>query len=233
MAGTDTPFVNVSDRYPEAWGYQTYDRALAKFIAETVAGRVGQDERRHNVYIDRIPLVFATPERAYSETRKQNKLAENEPIPLPRFSLQRIGTIDFDPQRYNNPLNKITKMSLPDANGSTVTMPWPLPHTFTYQLEAWAKNLYQHNIIAMLLSAATKKQGGYFYLNVKHGNPLGEKIVRTEMRGPADNSDLEPGDRDRTLRWSYDFTVHGWLGLPMEREYIVESVDLQINMPGQ
>jgi len=195
------------------------------------------------------PLLccFATPDRAFAQIRKmvrertgqdvtrmENPIAyldaggeaqrKPEVTPLPFASLGRIG-VGLDLTRY---VRFYFRRRYYTADRTKYYgMKRPLPINLSYQVDLWARDLFDLDDLAnqMLL----RLEADYFYLTVEHPFPMGEKIVYTKFEGVVDKSDLEPAEQQRVLRKSFTFTVHGWLAYPADEYGIVETAGIEID----
>lgn len=216
MPATIDDVVIVDGEHP-LWDYTTYDHAMAKFLGEVFI----QNDKP-------IPIVFATPDRAYALIRKRFDLPKDQPIPLPFISLSQVGDIQSDPQRFLSKYIKLRNLGRDEDNSLLYTAQRPAPWNFTYTAELWmrtrAEAMAQRRNIASRFDEAI----GTTYITVDHGEPIGNKLIRLELTSCTDNSDLETADKNRSLRWSFTFTLYGWLTYPVEKTHRVETINIDI-----
>lgn len=198
--------------------YESYDRAVARMMNSLrVVGADGIPTNKP------IPLIFATPERSWAEMRKkfQKQIDANRDfrIPLPFLSVQQIGDTTFDPKRYL--YNKILyrRVALSDDFKKCLSQPAPQPYNFQYSIELWTKSRYEARV-AVMQFANLFEQGGMTYRLVDHGYPFGVKYIPFFLEGITDNTNLEPADQERTLRWTFTLRIEGWLP-PIPQEFFV------------
>ena len=123
MPVTFTPVQHTVD-------YSSYDKAAARlFNVCTLLDNTGVPIAK------RIPLVFASPERAFAQARKKFNLADNVPIPLPIISLQQIGDTQFDSRRYLSRFIKYRRVAANETSEKYYARSHPQPYTFQYSAE--------------------------------------------------------------------------------------------------
>lgn len=213
-----------------AWDYQSYDKATARlFNALKLVDDSGVPTARP------IPLIFATPERAWARMRKkfEKNIAQDREfkIPLPFISVQQIGDTTFDPQRYL--YNKILYRRVAidtDNYEDCYSHPHPLPFTFQYSAELWTKTRYEARV-ACAQFANLWGEGGMLYRNVDHGYPMGIKVVPWFLEGMSDNTNLEPVDQQRSLRWTFSVRCEGWLVPELISQKLVHDVSVSVEVP--
>lgn len=225
----DFPTIAMSER-KYAWDYGTYDAAVARLC--NALRLVDAD----GVPTDRpIPLIFATPERAWARMRKKfakDISADREfKIPLPFLSVQQIGDTTFDPRRYLYKKVLYRRVALnTDGYTNCLSHAHPLPYTFQYSIELWTKTRYEARVNCAQW-AGLWDEGGMCYRKVDHGYPMGVKYVPMFLEGISDNTNLEPVDQQRSLRWTFTVRVEGWLPPPAIQQKLVHSIDISVEAP--
>jgi len=220
------PVVNMTPKQ-HAWDYESYDKSTARlFNALKVVDASGVPTARV------IPLIFATPERAWARMRKkfQKNISQDRSfkIPLPFISLQQIGDTTFDPQRYLYKKILYRKVALETTTyAEAIAHAHPLPYTFQYSAEMWTKTRIEARV-AVAQFAGLWDEGGMLYRQVDHGTPMGVKFIPWFLEGIADNTNLEPVDQQRSLRWTFSMRVEGWLPPVPITQKLVHSIDVSI-----
>jgi hypothetical protein len=164
---------------------------------------------------------------------KRFKLRENQPIPLPFLSLQQVGDVTPDPTRRLCPAiyERVGETYNPDGTikGAYVVQ-WPLPYQFSYQFELWVKTRMEARRYVGLY-ADRFEHADYTYILVDHGDGMGRRLVRVENQGIADNTSLETGQEQRSLRWTMSVIVHGWRPRKIKEVPVVRQVNITIEEP--
>lgn len=213
-----------------AWDFESYDKSVARLCnALTLVDSNGIPTSRP------VPLVFATPERAWARMRKKfhkNISSDREfKIPLPFLSVQQVGDTTFDPRRYLYKKTLYRRVAL-DTDGYTdcLSHPHPLPYTFQYSIELWTKTRYEARVNCAQW-AGLWEDGGMLYRLVDHGTPMGVKYVPFYLEGLTDNTNLDPVDQQRSLRWTFTVRVDGWLPPVTVQQKLVHNIDISVETP--
>jgi hypothetical protein len=170
-----------------------------------------------------VPIVFAGPDGAFAamEELLEESLGEDlaekaRNIPLPFMSIQR-GGIQFDPERFHGASTMISGFLLgysPDAKKS-FRMKWPKPYDWSYKVEVWTKNRMTRNIFEGWMLQQFESFELLLEANFDRGSDntdlIGRKLIPFENQGIVDNSDLEPEDGERILRYTLEMLCKGWI----------------------
>ena len=156
-----------------------------------------------------IPVIYATPERAFSDFIRPRVEGQ---VDLPIISFSMTG-VNFDMNRFKPTFNDFHKIRVGDQ---WQLQPKSMPWNINYNVTVWAKFHTTLDIVAYsLLSRFTPKS----YLMV------GGRLSQIDFEGQNDSSDLEPGaNTDRTLRHDYQFKVQGWMPMPFRTVGQVENI---------
>ena len=160
----------------------------------------------------KVPVIFASPDRAFSSMQEILGIEATKNVPLPFVSVLR-SRVRPDPLRFHGTNVFFRKLATTVDGTSTVSVPFPLPYDITYQIEYWAKNRETLNVLE--LWSATQFDGGFeMFIPIDFSQTppwSGTKNIPFENEGISDNSNLEPGTEHRTLRFTQQLTAKGWL----------------------
>lgn len=218
------------------WVYDNYDKSYVQFLDMKYKGQ-------------KVPKVFATPERAFSQyaellakTRGINIETINKgTIPLPMISVN-MSDASYDGKRDN--WNEIRKgyyaKLVKTPEGKRIYKPvnleeedpefvigckYPIPYNLVYKIEIWTKTLLEAR--AIQAQYMRKFQGQIACFAVAHPLPLGNMKIIARLGTMLDNSDLEPTENNRTvIRFTISTTLDGWLHHPAIVRKTVKSVVL-------
>jgi hypothetical protein len=219
----------VSD-YVQAW--RNFDKAMVDWV------RLAKWKGRP------ILCVFSTPDRAfaqlsrlveertgklltfdgdaYEQLERGEKLAREPRVtPYPFASLGRVDPFAVDLSRYSK--YEYPRMGITADRKRYLTAQRPLPVIITYQVDVWAKNLYELDAVVNQLVLFTT--GGQFTTVCDFPPPIGPRRIYATLSGSVrDLSNLEPNEKNRTLRKSMSFTVEGWLCYePTEEGAVIDA----------
>jgi len=206
--------------FKHAFDYETYDRALADWC-------------RSIFVIDgyRIPIVFATPERVFAQVRKRLKAPVDQPIPLPIISIQQTGSVVPDSKRKLHPINQMD-IGVGLGEGGELEevyrIPQPKPYVFSYSINLWTRERGEARILVRQYLEQFDLTD-MTYLIVDHGYPVGVQYVPLFHEGVQDNTDLEPGTEERTLRWTCILRIEGWVSPPVNKVKVVHRIHVDVN----
>lgn len=163
-------------------------------------------------------VVTSTPDRAFSSMRELLKVkgrADKDipirSIPLPFISMYRVNS-EFDPKRNRG----YSKINLAAVNGKVYQMKHPLPYTFDYRVEFWAKNQTTMNVLQEYASLSFIS-GFEKFLSVD----LSESGFYSDFQVPIVNNGTiftgveEPEQNHRVLREVLNIQLKGWLLNPI------------------
>ena len=208
---------------PYAQMYENYDRA---FVDKVHSIQLTARDNSKNDVVYNLPCVFATPDRAFAQIRKQiarkkdMKEEDIKTIPLPLASLSRIS-LEIDLSRFIQ--NRRHRLYYDPKENTYVGMERPSPWNFTYQVDVWARTLIELDLITTQMILWLRADE--FYLTVQHQIPMGERIVLTLFKGLTEHPWQDPNDeKKRSLRRTLTFVVHGWIVPPQIDAPIIYSV---------
>lgn len=152
-----------------------------------------------------VPVVFATPRRAVAELQKAYKIKNQEVIPLPYISVQRLAPV-LDQLRYARGFHRGVYLS--DNGKSSLVIKRGTPYTVDYQINVWDKKRYRlQEIVEQYLS----RYWPMHRLLVDYGPPYDAIGCHVSIMTIEDLSELEPGeDADRMLRHNIQISIEGW-----------------------
>lgn len=191
-----------------------------------------------------VPVIFATPDRAFSTMRellKDKGIQTNDlkNVPLPFISIER-STILHDPMRQRSPFGARYQDIL-TSDTSTYTAYFPRPYDIDYNIEVWSRNretlnAYQYWFLAQFIAHE-------MFVDVDM-RPISEvwgtKIIPFENEGMRDLSNLSPDTENRILRFSLRLKAKAWIladveevkkVLQIERDaFLVEDSSVELGL---
>lgn len=117
------------------------------------------------------------------------------------------------------------------AHDLAYTGRFPYPFDFDYTADFWTRyRESQNEIVENFLVGNISNRFNPFeaFITADFGPPWGSKYVPLDNWSWIDNSDLEPGEKDRILRLTLNFTAKGWLflneGTSPRKTYSVQQI---------
>ncbi len=197
------------------------------------------------------PIVFATPDRAFSEMRDLLTLLgpsrgsegtatlRGQNVPLPFLSLSEAGFDEYDGSRDN--FGVIRKMWQTPDEKVAINVDWPTPVTLPYQLDFWCENLRQMRQFRSQIRKLFKMQVAYVFVDftsprwLGFDEPidpalrlLGDRKVALNISSWTDASNLEPAEGKRQIRGNLSMTLNAWLPRDFVRVPICHSIAVEL-----
>lgn len=224
----------VADTLTEFGIYGSYDLAVNKWMRKVMTA-----------VEPTTVIVQASPQRAFGEaaamvakglvnpaqtlppSKENNNLNREALVPLPLVSIQPGAPEPRENQRLV-PWKNLFRTSLPGTDASIreryVARP-PLPLWLTYTCELWTKTRSTMNA---LVTAFTQQFDPYMAWDevVIDDWFWGTVWMPIRLQSITDNSELEAGEKDRTLRHTISLRIEAWCFFPPEKDFAVHRVTL-------
>jgi hypothetical protein len=142
----------------------------------------------------------------------QGDRARKQVLKLPMISLSYQG---FQPE----PDRWVRTGVKRDANGpfyydsgrtEVLEAPWPTPWGINYQVDIWTKTKQDQRVLTTLLYSRFGAHPTETWI-VTEFPWYGRKQLYLTLESAQDTSDLEPGEDERQMRFTFTFVLHGWL----------------------
>lgn len=186
--------------------------------------------------IKRVPIIWATYERAVAvlldgNIREDNSLVTDR-IRLPSMSIIETGTeMDMKRYCYHQAIDWMKNARSDFKPGLTMTekierdtvfgVAKGIPINISYELNGWtwyAEDMYQ------LREQIRLKFSPVAYINVR--GVLWETIVKLDSE--TNNVDAEPGDKQRVIKFKFNFTVETYIPQPIVRKKSVLKMNIDL-----
>jgi hypothetical protein len=213
------PDRRVNYRYTKA--LRSCDEAMKNFFS-------GMEVLDINGRAKTVPIIYATYERAVANllqgnVRKDNSVVTDR-IPLPTLSIHRTG-LEFNEKRYVYHGGLSYLRDLRDGKpGFTMSEKFErdtifgvangIPLTVSYELNGWCWYVEELDQIEEQIILKTTPMG---YIEVK-GVPWETILKKT---GQADNVETESGEKQRVVKFKFNFAVETYLPQPIVRKKAV------------
>lgn len=198
--------------YSHDWGitfpwYRTYNEAMKQWLSCIREPRPEVENRD-------IPVVYATPERAFASLISPR--VEGQPdIPIISFVMTGVS---WDADRFSN---IFTPWDRTLVDGKWRLQSKPMPWNLSYNVSVWTKFAVTLDYVGYtLLSRFTPKS----YIK-----PFGFPVSEVSFTGHSDTSALEPGQDDRLLRHDYQFEIKAWMPMPYREVGQIGNVFIAID----
>lgn len=186
---------------------------------ETVAGR--------------LSVVYAPPDKAFGAVRDllddDGILDANvATVPLPFLSFYKGGSVAFDQRRFGGPSRRLRSGLGKAGDGLTMgTSPYPMPYTWEYRIEVWARSLDTLNRWQVWIANQFPSFERMLPVDFTElDDSWGIKLIPLVNRGLVDNSEIEGADDEsnRVLRATQVVEMQGWVFPQVEATPVVKRV---------
>ena len=207
--------------------FSNYDKS---FVTKVHGLKLLTQDKSKNDVAYGIPTVFATPERAFAQIRKQIARKRDLPedkvtvFPLPIASVARIEQ-KLDLSRYVR-FNFRRLIWVPNDE-KYLGMKRPEPWDMTYQVDIYARHIQELDDLTSQIVQWLRADE--FYLTVGHPQPMNDRLVLTQFLGMTENSALDTSNEEkRTLRRTFTFVVHGWIVFPPTTVTLIDRIIIDL-----
>ena len=212
--------------------YQFSDIHVKNFDAgaKTVTG---SDPRPHKPWAKdiRVPIKFGTRDKTY-DTRVEDRYGNGEKyyIILPSCALELTG-VNYAPNRQNN-INQLRHFYDNESDLNTIDSYFedemPLAFDFTFRLSFKTDNLNHYSQINEQILYNFRPN---MVIAVKEFSFINlERDLNVQLNGTGLNFSSELAeDANKSIEFSYDLTVHGFIYSPIKSETLVKEIQTSIH----
>jgi len=178
----------------------------------------------------KVPLTYGPKDKILSRLEQSPRLDNQVGIILPRISFE-MTTMEYDPTRKLNTLNKLTKQSAVAGTDDEVKYQYqPVPYDMQFEMNILVKNAEDGTrIVEQIVPYFTPA----FTVSVN---------VVPEVDGPRDipivlnsisSQDQYEGnfEQRRALIWTLNFTLKGWLYGPSKKSKLIKHAETVFRFP--
>ena len=178
----------------------------------------------------KVPLTYGPKDKILSRLEQSPRLDNQVGIILPRISFE-MTTLEYDPTRKLNTLNKLTKQSTTAGTDDEVKYQYqPVPYDMQFEMNILVKNAEDGTrIVEQIVPYFTPA----FTVSVN---------VVPEVDGPRDipivlnnisSQDQYEGnfEQRRALIWTLNFTLKGWLYGPSKKSKLIKHAETVFRFP--
>ena len=178
----------------------------------------------------KVPLTYGPKDKVLSRLEQSPRLDNQVGIILPRISFE-MTTMEYDPTRKLNTLNKLTKQSAVAGTDDEVKYQYqPVPYDMQFEMNILVKNAEDGTrIVEQIVPYFTPA----FIVSVN---------VVPEVDGPRDipivlnsisSQDQYEGnfEQRRALIWTLNFTLKGWLYGPSKKSKLIKHAETVFRFP--
>jgi hypothetical protein len=226
--------MGAADELQQFGVYGSYDLAVNKWMRKvmtavepTTVVIQASPQRAFGEAAAMVAKGLIDPARTLPPAKENNNLNREALVPLPLVSIQPGAPEPRETQRLT-PCKNLFRTSLPGTDPSQreryVARP-PLPIWLTYTCELWTKTRSTMNA---LITAFQQQFDPYMAWDevVIDDWFWGTVWMPIKLAGITDNSELEAGDKDRTLRHTISLRIEAWCFFPPAKDLTVHRTTL-------
>lgn len=231
------PNVPVDTGTPPA-GFMEYDEALKAFFTMKIyPDQEDPSVERTLVPVTGPPVLNLGTQEGLDPKVGELSTRQNQIVPLPATALTQLGW-SFDLKRWTRAYYR--RLGWTEDGTKVIQSPQIIPVDIMYQFDLWSK--YRTTMNQMLRNVQLKFVNRERWLDVDLKGVWGVRRVPLTLmyNGPDNLTELEPENKDRTIRMVYSFIFHAWVipdatMLPAVRKVVTEMyypTTLTANYPG-
>jgi|ERR1035437_599982 hypothetical protein len=202
----------VTDTGLPVAGFQPFDEALQSFFTMRVYPDVAvQDQYETLVPVMGPPVLNLGTQIALNPISNDTtniNTRMNQIVKLPATALTQLSW-DFDLRRWTRA--SFRKLGWTEEGKKVIQSNQLVPMDVMYQLDLWAKYRSTANqMVRNILLLFTNREP---WLDVDLKGVWGVRRIPLTLlyKGPANLTDYEPKDKDRTIRMVFTFIFHAWV----------------------
>lgn len=191
-------------------GLQPYDEALQLFFTQRVyPDPAVQDEYEILIPVTGPPVLNLGTQAALNRTSEESpSTRQNQIVKLPATAVTQLNWT-FDLRRWTRA--HFRRLGWTEEGQKVIQSNQVIPLDIMYQLDMWSK--YRTTMNQMVRNIMLKFTNREVWLDVDLKGVWGVRSIPLTFfyDGPKNLSDLEPDDKDRTVRMAFTFILHAWV----------------------
>lgn len=188
------------------------------------------DENGNTVSVIKVPLGYAAKDKTISRIESDPDIDRPESVILPRMSFEMFAPV-YDADRKLPTINRVVAKDK-DSNAKFNYQYSPVAYNFPFKLYIYVKNVEDGTkIIEQILPYFTPS---WNFQNVKLIPELGIEMNIPVILDKVTLEDTYAGDfikKKRSIIWTLDFTLKGYLYGPIKSQPVIKFVINNIYIP--
>jgi hypothetical protein len=178
----------------------------------------------------KVPLTYGPKDKILSRLEQSPRLDNQVGIILPRISFE-MTTMEYDPTRKLNTLNKLTKQSAAAGTDDEVKYQYqPVPYDMQFEMNILVKNAEDGTrIVEQIVPYFTPAFTVSVNVVPEVDSPRDIPIVLNSIS----SQDQYEGnfEQRRALIWTLNFTLKGWLYGPSKKSKLIKHAETVFRFP--
>ena len=178
----------------------------------------------------KVPLTYGPKDKILSRLEQNPKMDNQVGIILPRISFE-MTTMEYDPTRKLNTLNKLTKQSATAGTDDEVKYQYqPVPYDMQFEMNILVKNAEDGTrIVEQIVPYFTPA----FTVSVNVVPEVDSARDIPIILNSISSQDQYEGsfEQRRALIWTLNFTLKGWLYGPSKKSKLIKHAETVFRFP--
>jgi hypothetical protein len=178
----------------------------------------------------KVPLTYGPKDKILSRLEQSPRLDNQVGIILPRISFE-MTTMEYDPTRKLNTLNKLTKQSATAGTDDEVKYQYqPVPYDMQFEMNILVKNAEDGTrIVEQIVPYFTPA----FTVSVNVVPEVDSARDIPIILNSISSQDQYEGnfEQRRALIWTLNFTLKGWLYGPSKKSKLIKHAETVFRFP--
>jgi hypothetical protein len=178
----------------------------------------------------KVPLTYGPKDKVLARLEQNPEMANQIGIVLPRISFE-MTSLEYDPTRKLNTLNKLTKQSATAGTDDEVKYQYmPVPYDMQFEMNILVKNAEDGTrIVEQIVPYFTPDFTVSVNLVPEVDGPRDIPIILNSIT----SQDQYEGsfEQRRALIWTLSFTMKGWLYGPTKKSKLIKLAETTFRLP--
>jgi hypothetical protein len=178
----------------------------------------------------RVPLTYGPKDKVLARLEQNPQMSNQVGIVLPRISFE-MTSLEYDPTRKLNTLNKLTKQSATAGTDDEVKYQYqPVPYDMQFEMNVLVKNAEDGTrIVEQIVPYFTPD----FTVSVNLVPEIDSARDIPIILNSITSQDQYEGsfEQRRALIWTLSFTMKGWLYGPTKKSKLIKLAETTFRLP--
>lgn len=178
----------------------------------------------------RVPLTYGPKEKVLARLEQSPTMSNQVGIVLPRISFE-MTSMEYDPTRKLNTLNKLTKQSSTAGTDDEVSYQYqPVPYDMQFEMNILVKNAEDGTrIVEQIVPYFTPD----FTVSVNLVPEVDSARDIPVILNSISHQDTYEGsfEQRRSMIWTLTFTMKGWLYGPTKKSKLIKMAETTFRLP--
>jgi hypothetical protein len=178
----------------------------------------------------KVPLTYGPKDKVLARLEQNPQMDNQVGVVLPRISFE-MTTLEYDPTRKLNTLNKLTKQSATAGTDDEVKYQYqPVPYDMQFEMNVLVKNAEDGTrIVEQIVPYFTPD----FTVSVNLVPEIdGARDIPIILNSITSQDQYEGSfEQRRALIWTLSFTMKGWLYGPTKKSKLIKLAETTFRLP--